>query len=409
MMKRIFYNLLIMIVLMVACNDSSIGDTEQYPIGMYVENGKFMLEGKEFYGIGANYFDMFIRGVSIDDDSGLTGMWELTKLGVPFIRFSASPYAPDSWKPYFDNKVAYFEFLDRIVKEAERLKIGLIPCLFWHTPTFPDLNGEHQDQYANPDSKTIAFIKSYTKEVVKRYKDSPAIWGWEFSNEYSLQIDIPGEGYIPALMTGSPFPERDPIRDKLSQEGMILAFKIFTETIRQIDSTRPIFSGNDSPRASAYHNTNDNPNDDWTPDNEAQYRLMLERYESHVNTITTRGYYNYGYNKRNYPLGFTNISDFLRWLKIEGERLGKPVFVGEFGGLPQWTEESNGWVKYDDIRVAWKERFDAVVDNKIQLSAFWNYDYLYADNKERISLTNDPNGILNMVREYNKKLNPLTK
>jgi len=404
-----FLYAVLMIICLNGCNDGSIVDSKEYPVGMYVENGRFMVEGKEFYGIGANYFDMFLRGVSIDDDSGLTGMWELKKVGVPFIRFSVSPYTPDSWKPYFDNKEAYFAFLDRFIGQAERLNIGLIPCLFWHTPTFPDLNGEHQDQYANPDSKTIAFIKTYTREIVERYKDSPAIWGWEFSNEFSLQIDIPGEGYIPALLPGSPFPERDKIRDKLSQEGMILSFKIFTETIREIDKTRPIFSGNDSPRASAYHNTNSNPYDDWTPDNEDQYRYMLERYESNVNTLTTRGYYNYGTNKRNYPMGLTDFSDFLKWLKTEGERLGKPVFVGEFGGLPQWTEESNGWIRYVDIRVAWRERFDAVVDNRIQLSAFWNYDYLYSDNKEKISLTNDPNGILDMVIEYNNKLGRLMR
>lgn len=408
MMKRIFY-IVFMMVMICACSKGSPSEKKHYPIGMYLENGKYMLEGNEFYGIGANYFDMFLRGVSKDDDSGLTGMRELKKAGVPFIRFSASPYAPDSWKPYFENKEAYFAFLDRFVREAERLRIGLIPCLFWHTPTFPDLNGEHQDQYANPSSKTIAFIKSYTQEVVERYKDSPAIWGWEFSNEYSLQIDIPGEGYIPALLPGSPFPERDMERDKLSQEGMVLSLSIFAETIRAIDKTRPIFSGNDSPRASAYHNTNDNPNDDWTPDNENQYRLMVERYESCVNTITTRGYYNYGSNRRNYPLGFISFSDFLKWLRVEGERLGKPVFVGEFGGLPQWTTENKDWIRYDDIRVAWKERFDAVVNNRIQLSAFWNYDYLYADDKEKISKTNDPNGILKMLKEYNDKLNRLTK
>ena len=56
----------------------------------------------------------------------------------------------------------------------------------------PDIVGEHLDQYGNPDSKSLAFIRRYTQEVVERYRNSPAIWGWEFGNEYNLDADLPG-------------------------------------------------------------------------------------------------------------------------------------------------------------------------------------------------------------------------
>ena len=45
----------------------------------------------------------------------------------------------------------------------------------------PKIVGEAPSQMGNPQSKTTAFMKTYTREVVSRYKDSPAIWGWEFA------------------------------------------------------------------------------------------------------------------------------------------------------------------------------------------------------------------------------------
>ena len=36
-------------------------------------------------------------------------------------------------------------------------------------------------------------MRRYTEEVVRRYKDSPAIWGWEFGNEYNLAADLPAD------------------------------------------------------------------------------------------------------------------------------------------------------------------------------------------------------------------------
>lgn len=391
-----------MMMTLSSCTDSET-ESKEFPHGLYVENGLFMLKGKPYYGVGANYFDMFTRDVEMGTDSGLTGLMELRRAKVPFVRFAASSYGPNGWhEHYFKDKKVYYEVFDKYVDKAEKLGIGLIPSLFWHVPTFPDIFCEHMDQYDNPESKTINFIRDYTKEVVERYKDSPAIWGWEFGNEYSLQIDIPHK-YIPDVLPGSP-PQRDPIRDELTQAGMLLAFKTFAETIREIDKTRPIISGNDSPRGSAYHNTHNGPEDDWQPDSEKEYRYMVALYEKSMNTITTRGYYNYGEKAKNYALGLVEFSDFIGWLMPVAKEMGKPVFVGEFGALPQWLEDSKHWKRYDDLAVAWQERFDAIVKNRVQLSAFWNYDYFFSSEADRFHIGNDPLGVLDMLQKANEKL-----
>ena len=65
-----------------------------------------------------------------------------------------------------------------VVRVAEKHQLGLIPSLFWHQATVSDLVNEPLDQWGNPSSRTIEFMRGYTREVVTRLKDSPAIWAW---------------------------------------------------------------------------------------------------------------------------------------------------------------------------------------------------------------------------------------
>ena len=68
-------------------------------------------------------------------------------------------------------------------------------------PTVPDLVGEPCDQWGNPESKTHEFMRTYVREVVTRYQDSPAIWGWEFGNEYNLDADLPNaKEHLPPIV-----------------------------------------------------------------------------------------------------------------------------------------------------------------------------------------------------------------
>lgn len=53
--------------------------------------------------------------------------------------------------------------------------VGLIPSLFWCIPMVPDLVGEPCDQWGNPAGETHEFMRTYVREVVTRYVDSPAL------------------------------------------------------------------------------------------------------------------------------------------------------------------------------------------------------------------------------------------
>jgi hypothetical protein len=77
------------------------------------------------------------------------------------------------------------------VHAAEESNVGLIADLFWKSYAVPDLVGEPRGQWGNAQSKTRQFMRTYIREVVSRYVNSPAIWGWEFGNEYNLSLDSP--------------------------------------------------------------------------------------------------------------------------------------------------------------------------------------------------------------------------
>ena len=163
--------------------------------GLSVKNGRFLLHGKPYRGVGANYFDLFLRILrNPADHSSLEGLGTLAKAGVPFVRFGG-PYFTKEWQKYLSDKEGYFAVMDQVVKSAESNGIGLIPSLFWR-PDLPELVGEHGNAWSDPKSRTMALMRAYVTEMVTRYGNSPAIWAWEMGNEWSLKADLPNAAQL---------------------------------------------------------------------------------------------------------------------------------------------------------------------------------------------------------------------
>ena len=270
------------------------------------------------------------------------------------------------------------------------------------------------DAFTDDKSKTIAFLNQYTREIVSRYYNSPAIWAWEFGNEFSLAIDLPnyGGGFVPTVAHTSGTPAiRDSIKDRLTQNCMLNSFRNFGAVIRQYDKTRPIFSGNDAPRSAAWHNTHGST--PYKTDTPEQYKEMLLLYEQEpINTITVRAYYAYTLKPKNdilqyYPMDIMKIYDFLKVIKKWSDEVKKPLFVGEFGIQDYWLRDPvppECWVKVSSLEDAFQERVDAIVDNKIQLSAFWVYDLPAHESFTNATFTNSRKYMLEKVIEANRKM-----
>ncbi|MFM1920755.1 MAG: hypothetical protein RLZZ303_2389, partial [Candidatus Hydrogenedentota bacterium] len=214
----------------------------------------FFRDGQPFRAIGVNYYDAFARTLeNPDDTSYIEGFEVLRERGIPFARISIAAYWPSGLALFRQDPESYLGRLDGVVRAAEAHGIGLVPSFFWAYWTVPDLVGEPIRAWGKPDSLTHAFMREFTKAVVSRYKDSPAIWMWEFGNEFNLSADLPLEkGMLaPAIPTYGTPAERDVALDLLTTEDVRIALSAFAQEVRSIDPNRPVTSGHAVPRPHA--------------------------------------------------------------------------------------------------------------------------------------------------------------
>lgn len=346
---------------------------------VYIQNNKVMMNGKPYYGVGVNYFELFCRNYyQAGNKTTLQGMRDLAASGIPFIRF-AGPYSRNDWKNWYqDNKASYYAWMDEIVQTAEDNNIKLIPSFFWSVGSIIEIGGENWNALKDDYSNSIGFVKSYAREFVTRYKDSKSILGWEFGNEFSLFVDY---SY-----------------DCPTNECMTNAFEEFGKAIREIDQVRPIFTGNTEPRFAAYSLAH-SPTKEWLHGTEYQYGYMVKKFErSPINTLTIRGYYDETLS--NSPLYTAKFTDFLKTMQKFSDEVGKPIFVGEFGSRMQ-----KDFVKESDLRPMFEDRLQAILDNKIHLSAIWVFDRPGSeDDKTNTTFTNDRKYVMDAIITANTQM-----
>jgi hypothetical protein len=351
-------------------------------------------DGAPYRGIGVNYFDAFSRTLANPADTSYRqGFAELAKLKIPFARFMACGFWPKDWKLYLEDKEQYFKLMDGVVRAAEASGVGLIPSLFWHSPAVPDLVGEPRDQWGNPSSKTHAFMRQYVREVVTRYRNSPAIWGWEFGNEYSLDADLPNAAqHRPQVVPELGTPTSRSARDDLTHDAMAIAFTTFGEEVRKHDPHRIIVTGNSLPRPSAWHQWKEKS---WKQDTEEQYaeRLLLDNPDP-VNVVCIHLYEptekRFG---REVP-----AEDLLRLTKGIAARTRKPLFVGEFGA---WVQGPNG---EDAAKPRFRQVLSAIEESGVSLAALWVYDFGGQGQSWNVTPTNTRSYQLTAIAEANQRL-----
>lgn len=344
-------------------------------------DGRWVLAGRPFRGVGVNYYDLFVR--SLEASTAVppeVGLAQLAEKGIPFARFSAGGYWPIHWGLYQTNRTEYFARLDRVVQAAERLRIGLIPSLFWHGPTIPDLVAEPHSAWGDPRSRTCDLMRQYTREVVLRYRASPAVWAWEFGNEHNLPADLPNAAdhrppVVPALGT----PAIRTARDEITHEHMRTAVREFAREVRRHDPDRAILSGHAFPRPTAWHQQSERS---WKRDSEEQWSAMLAGDNPDpVNTLSGRLY-------------AESDSQVLPWAVTTARRLKKPLFVGEFGVPGDWGPEN---------RRKWAALVDQLTREQVDLAALWVFDFEGQASDWSVTVTNARSGQLEAAAELNRK------
>ncbi len=374
---------------------NSVGNLQaETRLGLYTENGVLKKDGYPFRGIGVNAFDLFYRSLKdTNDTSYVESLEKLSNAKVPFVRFMCTGFWPVDMELYFTNKPAYYSLLDNLVGAAEDKNVGLIPSLFWHYSCVPDLMGEPMDQLGNTNSATIAFIKQYTEEVVTRYKDSPAIWGWELGNEYSLAVDLPNAStHRPAVWPILGTPTNRTERDELSSGMMLVVFDEFVKTVQKFENPNPriTIASTSVPRSSAWHNTHET---NWVKDTVEQYGEILAR--DNPDPYDMYNIHMYPNTNNSYSALATNINSLVKTTQEFAKKAKKPLLIGECGVSKKYGEPQPP---------VFNELINAIVKHKVPLAAIWVYDLSGQDDTHNITFENDRSYMLDIITNANAKM-----
>lgn len=340
---RTIFVLLVMLSLAAGCA------TTRAPLAVG-PGASVLRDGQPYRAVGINFFDCFLRTLKDGGDTSYAAGFEtLAAHDIPFVRFCATGFWPADMRLYQTNRVEYFRRLDGVVRAAERSGVGLVPSLFWYFGCVPDLVGEPMDQWGGPQSKTHAWMREYVREVVTRYRDSSAIWAWELGNEFSLQANLPNAKDHRARVVaqlGTPATRSE--RDDLTFGMVRVAFAEFAKAVRAHDPHRMIVTGDSFLRQSAWHQERENK---WTNDTKEQFQEMLAK----VNPDPVSAISLHAYEDDDQRFG---------WAMEVSRKLGKPVFIGEFGAQGTTPEQA----------AKFRRLLAAIDTHRIPLACVWVYD-----------------------------------
>ena len=354
--------------------------------GLYVEDGTLMRNGEEFRAMGINYCSALHDVLKDPETLEVAEGFRILKqdYGIPFVRLNGGPYAHTQWKMYVEDPEEYLRRFDVLVKHAEEQGIGLIPSFFWAYFTMPDLQGEPVSALGDPDSQCRAFMRQYVRELVGRYKDSPAIWGWEFGNEYILNSDLPG--HLPPQKIGSE--EERTAEDRLHRPMVLDACKDFYKTVREIDPDRIIVTGDSITCSYSWHQRHE---DKWVKDSKEQWTEMFRADTPDDYEVASIHLYE-EHNKMFFKKSDLSIEAFLQELVGISRADNKIIWCGELG-MPGVDEAASDM---------FFRMMHAVEENEIAISAIWNFKPQGTFQADwDISPTNERAYMLDAVKELN--------
>ena len=288
---------------------------------------------------------------------------ELRREKMPFIRcfldgLSVGPYG----FLYNTDKSLYFRELDKKIAEAERNGIGIIPAVIqW--ANIADICQEHMDQWGVDNSATIAYMRTYVKDLVSHYRGSPALYAWEFCNELSNIADLPNHNGTPACYPLLGTPSSRTNTDWMTRTIMYNMYDEFTKAVRLYDKHRMTSIGGSIPRPDAWHNTYAGS---WESDTKAQNELILIDDNQFMDSIcchvyTGRDGLYFADTTPKYTLG-----QLLTWMNTTAGSVGQVFYLGEFGITSDMSaQDQQTWMD-----IYW----DTIIQQGIPLATYWSYE-----------------------------------
>jgi len=368
----------------------------------------------ELRAFGVNYYDAFLRYLSNSNDTSFVQGFEyLSAHHIPVVRVLAAGFWPKDWNLYFTNKAEYYRRMDLLVQQAEQKGVGLILDLFWTATTVGELvddavaagylkpgadfvasdplnndylghptYAEYRKALGRSDSGSNALIAYYTREMVSRYARSPAIWAWEFGNEYNLAVDLPNIAAqrptrSPSLGQNLPA-ESSSVpawtgKEDITREDVFVAKELFAKTVRAIDAWRLIMSGDSTLRQAAYSNWKAHT---WKVNSRADLAQVIPMDNpAPMDTVTVHHYpetpgsaavvyFTDGPVTNQWLTG--QYKELLTYFVTNSAALSRPLIVGEWGAIGDGTTA--------DEKTTFNRFMQALIDSHAQLSLMWTFD-----------------------------------
>jgi hypothetical protein len=350
--------------------------------------------------VGLNKFDLFLQylghasggresGYQVERYQRVTqamarkAIVDAHDIGVTYLRVSVTGYYPiefdQPWRSdlslWRDNPTEYWALFDQMMNDLYSNEMRIVPVFMWNWIQFPAMTGENAYQMiTDPNSDSYQLLKEYITEFVERYKDHPALYFYELTNEFNKYADLDMVGRCSDGKSPPP-PSCEPIGN-FTTDQMIAFTSRLADHVRSLDPDHLVSSGFTMPRPAAQHLRRtpefsaDGP--DWSRDSLAEFKENLSDIHSGMDIVSVH-FYNkvyYGEERSNIRLdiaGHTN-ADLLEIVKQTTDGLGKRLFVGEFG-------DQSPYIKSDKRALFTHNVLDKIVELEIPYSAAWIWEY----------------------------------
>ncbi len=358
--------------------------------GLHVEaDGTITLRGEPFYGFGVNYFAAFARHVESEDmttEEFKAGLAGLASYNIPFVRLPLSGYAASYYDVYDEDAERVFGYMKAVLDECEKNHIGVIVSLMWWDAALPaHVKGKRSDM-GNPESEVVKYAKKYVTDVVSRFADHPAVWGWEIGNEYNLGADLCDKECKEFLWHPYESMPLDGVNgyDYYTSEEMAVFYKEIAGVIRKYDTYRMITTGNGEMRPYSYALYQQGKEKDenhfwelrWDQNSREEFVFMNELMTPDpIDTVCFHLQHGTADGKNRYVMNFRyfgrNMSpdEYFKAYRDTAKNLGKACFFGEFGDMLDMENAP-------DMLDKFKEVTSAISKADIQIASLWQFqDY----------------------------------
>lgn len=354
--------------------------------GLTLDNGVVKLDGKPYYAMGVNLYDAFLVQLRANEKDTRELDAEFKQLhdsGIPLARISMCGYSAKEFSEYIDYPEFYFSCLDKTVALAEKYQIGIVFDLCWAIDAIPGYCYGYCSDIGDPSGEVLRVAKAYVKDVVTRYKGSPAVWAWEIGNEYNLSCDLKGlTDQAESLW--------------VSVEDVGVFYRELAKVIRSVDPYRLITGGDSEPRISAWHQWKQGS---WATDSFDEMAAVMKVLSPAPMDMMSVHVYQEQQSSSS-PIEMSVVADFDgrvgRYVQA-AKSAGQALFVGEFGIMEGLCADRSV------AKEILSRQYKAFMKHGVQLSCIWVYGKgTIEDDPMTISPTNALAYQYNMVVNGNK-------